>query len=297
MAFGESARCADAMGTDSSFLLSHQHGPQWILEGDIKACFDKISHEWLLMHVPMDRQVLGKWLKAGFSWRSMPGSPPRKEHLKAGSSHPRWRIGPWMDYSGFLAEHFAKTPEGQRMNKVHLVRYADDFLITRHIEGTSSWSSPTSRGSLLEGTRARISHEKTQITHVEEGFDFLGQNIRRYGCGKVLTKPSSQSVKTFLSKIRETIDNSGSLTAGVMIQRLNQQIKGWTMYHRYAASKCTFTYVDHRIFQMVWRWCRRRHRKKSRKWTEENASSTTVTATGSSPVRCLTKKVRAGRSS
>ena len=54
-----------------------------------------------------------------------------------------------------------------------------------------------------------------------------------------------------------------------MIRRLNQQIKGWTMYHRYAASKRTFTYVDHRIFQMVWRWCRRRHPKKSRKWIKK----------------------------
>ena len=85
-----------------------------------------------------------------------------------------------------------------------------------------------------------------------------------------MTKPSSHSVKTFLSKIQETIDNSGSQTAGEMIQRLNQQIKGWTMYHRYAASKRTFQYVDHRIFQMVWRWCRRRHRNKSRKWIKKN---------------------------
>jgi RNA-directed DNA polymerase len=114
-----------------------------------------------------------------------------------------------------------------------------------------------------------LSHEKTQITHVEEGFDFLGQNVRRYRCGKVLTKPSSQNVKTFLTKIQETIDSSGSLTAGEMIRRLNQQIKGWTMYHRYAASKRTFRYVDHRIFQMLWRWCRRRHPKKSRKWIKE----------------------------
>ena len=68
---------------------------------------------------------------------------------------------------------------------------------------------------------------------------------------------------------RETIDGSGSLTAGEMIRRLNQQIKGWTMYHRYAASKRTFTYVDHRIFQMVWPWCWRRHRNKSRKWIKE----------------------------
>ena len=54
-----------------------------------------------------------------------------------------------------------------------------------------------------------LSHEKTQITHVEEGFDFLGQNVRRYRCGKVLTKPSAANVKTFLTKIRETIDELG----------------------------------------------------------------------------------------
>jgi RNA-directed DNA polymerase len=111
-----------------------------------------------------------------------------------------------------------------------------------------------------------LSHEKTRITHLEAGFDFLGQNVRRYPGGKVLTKPSSPSVKTFLAKIQETIDNSDSQTAGHLIQRLNQQIKGWTMYHRYAASKRTFTYVDHRIFWMVWRWCRKRHRTKSPKW-------------------------------
>ena len=114
-----------------------------------------------------------------------------------------------------------------------------------------------------------LSHEKTQITHVEEGFDFLGQNVRRYRCGKVLTKPSSRNVKTFLTKIQETIDGSGSLTAGEMIRRLNQQIKGWIMYHRYASSKRTFRYVDHRIFQMLWRWCRRRHRNKNRTWIKE----------------------------
>jgi RNA-directed DNA polymerase len=114
-----------------------------------------------------------------------------------------------------------------------------------------------------------LSHEKTQITHVKDGFDFLGQNVRRYRNGKVLLKPSARNVQTFLSKIRETIKNSGSLTAGEMIQRLNQQIKGWTMYHRYASSKRTFSSVDHRIFRMVWRWCRRRHPKKNWKWIKK----------------------------
>ena len=147
----------------------------------------------------------------------------------------------------------------------------------------------------LQERGLELSHEKTQITHVEAGFDFLGQNVRRYRCGKVLTKPSSQNVKTFLSKIQETIDRSGSQTAGEMIQRLNQQIKGWTMYHRYAASKRTFTYVAHRIFQMLWRWCRRRHPNKIESGSRRNTFDEKVTATGSSPVYCATTKARSGR--
>ena len=63
--FRRERRCADAMAQTQT-LLSHRHGSEWILEGDIKACFDRISHEWLLAHVPMDRQVLGRWLRAGF---------------------------------------------------------------------------------------------------------------------------------------------------------------------------------------------------------------------------------------
>ena len=165
-----------------------------------------------------------------------------------------------------LAERFAKTPSQQGKSKVHLVRYADDFLITGISKELLRDQVQPLVAHFLKERGLELSHEKTQITHIEDGLDFLGQNVRRYRCGKVLTKPSKRSVKTFLAKIRETLDRSGSQTAGEMIQRLNQQIKGWTMYHRYAASKRTFKYVDDRIFRMVWRWCRRRHPKKSGKW-------------------------------
>ena len=111
-----------------------------------------------------------------------------------------------------------------------------------------------------------LSHEKTSITHLDHGFDFLGQTLRRYRCGKVLFKPSRRSVQTFLTKIQQTLEEAGSWTAGQLIQRLNQQIKGWTMYHRYAASKRIFTQVDRRLFRLVWHWCRRRHNHKSWTW-------------------------------
>jgi RNA-directed DNA polymerase len=112
-----------------------------------------------------------------------------------------------------------------------------------------------------------LSHEKTRITHSSDGFDFLGQTVRRFKNGKVLLKPSKRNVKTFLSGIRDVIaEQGGHRTAGDLIHTLNDKIKGWAMYHRHACSKRTFAYVDHRIFCMIWRWCRRRHSSKSKKW-------------------------------
>ncbi len=213
----------------------------------------------------MDRQLLGQWLKAGFlekhAWfATMEGTP------QGGIISPALANWTLDGLQRLLADRFATTSRQHRKFKVHLVRYADDFLITGTSKGLLRDQVQPLVAHFLKERGLELSHEKTRITHIEDGFDFLGQNVRRYRCGKVLTKPSSQSVKTFLTKIQETIDRSGSRTAGEMIRRLNQQIKGWTMYHRYAASKRTFAYVDHRIFQMVWRWCRRRHQKKSGKW-------------------------------
>jgi RNA-directed DNA polymerase len=257
-------RCADALA-QTHVVLSHRHGPQWILEGDIKACFDMISHDWLLAHVPMDKQLLRQWLKAGFlekhAWFATTEGTPQGGIVSPALAN--WTLD---GLQGRLTEHFAQTLKQQWMNKVHLVRYADDFLITGTSKELLRDQVQPLVARFLEERGLKLSHEKTWITHVEQGFDFLGQNVRRYRCGKVLTKPSAQNVKTFLAKIKETIDRSGSQIAGEMIRRLNQQIKGWAMYHRYAASKCTFNYVDHRIFQMVWHWCRRRHPTKSRQW-------------------------------
>ena len=225
--FRRERRCADALAQTHG-LMSHRPGPQWILEGDIKACFDKISHEWLLAHVPMDRQVLRKWLNAGFlekhAWFATTEGTPQGGCISPALAN--WTLD---GLQRLLADHFAQTPKQQRMNKVHLVRYADDFSITGTSKGLLRDQVQPLVAHFLKERGLELSHEKTRITHVEEGFDFLGQNVRRYRCGKVLTKPSSESVKTFLSKIQETIDNSGSLTAGEMIRRLNQQIKGWTM--------------------------------------------------------------------
>jgi RNA-directed DNA polymerase len=156
------------------------------------------------------------------------------------------------------------------MFKAHLVRYADDFIITGTSEGFLKNEVKPLVERFLSERGLELSHEKTRITHSEDGFDFLGQTVRRFNDGKVLVKPSKKSVKAFLAGIREVIrEQGGRGTAGELIRALNQKIKGWTMYHRHACSKRTFGYVDNRIFGMLWRWCRRRHRRKPRKWIKE----------------------------
>src|SRR5262249_32280695 len=253
-------------------------GPDWILEGDIRACFDRIDHGWLLDHLFMDREVLGKWLKAGYLekhvlFATTEGTPQR------GIISPVLANRALDGLQALLTERFGATRSQRQRNRVHLVRYADDFVIT----GTSQVLLRCEVQPLVEQFLSErgleLSHEKTRITQVEDGFDFLGQTIRRHRNGKILIKPSRRSVKTFLSQIQATIDDSGNRMVGDMIWRLNQQIKGWTLYHRFAVSGRTFAAVDNRIFGKLLHWCRRRHRNKSWKWlrkkyfqrTEEDA--------------------------
>jgi len=256
--------CADALEQCHNVLGSPQ-SPFWILEGDIKACFDRISHGWLMDHISMDRKMLGKWLKAGYLekhvlFATTEGTP------QGGIVSPVLANRALDGLQRLLAERFMNTPSRSRRHKVHLVRYADDFIITGTSKVLLEYEVQPLVAHFLAERGLELSHEKTRITHIKDGFDFLGQTINRHRCGTVLSRPSRRSVKTFLTKVRETIDSAGSMAAGELIWQLNQQIKGWTMYHRYACSKRTFTQVDRRIFRLVWHWCRRRHRNKSWKW-------------------------------
>jgi RNA-directed DNA polymerase len=101
---------------------------------------------------------------------------------------------------------------------------------------------------------------------VEQGFDFLGQNVRRYPNGKLLIKPSKKKVRTFLEGIRRTIKDAHGMSAADLIDQLNPKIRGWATYHRHVVSKRTFGRVDLIIFSSLWRWARRRHPNKTSRW-------------------------------
>lgn len=111
----------------------------------------------------------------------------------------------------------------------------------------------------------RLSATKTRIVHIDEGFDFLGWNFRKYS-GKLLIKPSKKNVKTFHTKLREVIGGSLGLKQEKLIRLLNPMLRGWAQYHSPVVAKKTFSYIDSLLFWRLTRWAKRRHPKKSTPW-------------------------------
>ena len=149
--------------------------------------------------------------------------------------------------------------------KIHLIRYADDFVISGNSQALLEQGVKPIVTTFLRERGLELSAEKTVITRIEDGFDFLGQNIRKYQ-GKLLIKPSKESVQALLKKIRTLLKENKQATTGRLIVQLNPIIQGWALYHRHVVSKETFSDVDHAIFKMLWQWAKRRHPNKRSRW-------------------------------
>lgn len=242
-------------------ILAKKKSPVWILEGDIKGCFDHISHEWLTENIPTDTAILEKWLKCGFI-ETKKLFPTEEGAPQGGSISPVLMNMTLDGLERILKERF---PTSKRKYMMNFVRYADDFIIT----GVSpdflrNEVMPVVKAFLAE-RGLQLSEEKTVITHINDGFDFLGKNIRKYR-GKLLIKPAKSSVKSILSKVRDIVKNNKSVRQEILIHKLNPVIRGWVNSQRFVVSSEVFSRVDFEIYKCLWQWAKRRHKKKSRKW-------------------------------
>jgi RNA-directed DNA polymerase len=167
---------ADAI-EQCSLLLRGRGSPEWVYEGDIRACFDRIDHKWLMANVPMDKGILHKWLKAGFIEKNIL-KPTEAGTPQGGICSPVLANLTLDGLEAKLREKYPKASQASRKAKVNLVRFADDFIIT----GSSKELLENEIKPLVEEfMRERgleLSEEKTHITHIEDGFDFLGQNCK-----------------------------------------------------------------------------------------------------------------------
>jgi RNA-directed DNA polymerase len=246
--------------------LSLKTSPQWILEGDIKGCFDNIDHNWILNHTPMDTEILHKFLKSGYMESG-------KLHATETGTPQGGTISPVLcnmaldGLESLLRQKFKRQWRNGKMYnpKVNFTRYADDFIITGESRELLENEVLPIVQHFMEQRGLTLSPEKTIITNIEDGFDFLGCNIRKHK-RKLLIKPSKDNVKGFLSKVRGIIRQHRTSTQTELIRALNPVIRGWVNFQRFNVSSVIFQGVDMQIFQALWRWAKRRHHNKGMRW-------------------------------
>lgn len=256
---------------------------EWVVEGDIKACFDEISHPALMDRVRArvgDKRVLAlvkAFLKAGIL--SEEGS---LEETSAGT--PQGSIlSPLLSNVALsvLDEHIAQAPGGPRatpyqrvkrrrlgLPNYRLIRYADDWVLA--ISGTRADAEALREeiAEVLSGMGLRLSPEKTLITHIDEGLDFLGWRIQRHrkrGTSRhyVYVYPAKKALRAIMAKVKAACGRNTNRPLKALLHQLNPVLRGWTSHFRHGCSSATFSYLRHYLWHRVTRWIRRKHRRTS----------------------------------
>jgi RNA-directed DNA polymerase len=245
--------------------LANKNRATWILEVDIKQCFDHIDHTWLLDSIPMEKTILGKWLKAGYIEKQM-FYPTQGGTPQGGIISPTLANMALDGLENVLADKFGPKNSYRRSKSgVHLIRYADDMVIIGRTKETLTLEVLPLLEEFLAKRGLALSSKKTAIVQVRQGFDFISQNVRKYG-SKLIIKPSKDSIKWVLARIRKSLKELRTHTQACVIGLLNPLIRGWGYYHKSVCSRKTFEKVDHEIFQALWRWAKRRHPNKGLSW-------------------------------
>ncbi len=246
--------CHDAI--DQCWLrLNKRAKHRWVLDADIKGAFDNINHDYVLGaigHVP-GRELIKQWLKAGYVEAEM--------FHATRSGVPQGGV-----ISPLLANIALNGLERLCQGKYGFIRYADDFVVTAERQEDLQAFKPQIEEWLKERGLV-LNEDKTRIVSVNDGFNFLGFNVRHYR-GKCLCKPQKASVLRLLRGIREWLRDHKQTTPENVIRYLNRVLRGWADYYKHASSKDTFAYVDQQLWTALWRWALRRHREKGTDWVK-----------------------------
>ena len=258
--FRQGRRCADALEHAHSALCRKNSAP-WVLECDIRACFDEISHEWLLKNVPLDKRILHQWLKAGY--REKGRLCPTSKGTPQGGI-----ISPILANLALDGMQEAIRQAVRKGDKVNFVRYADDFIVTGATKEILEQKVKPALTAFLQPRGLELSEQKTVITSIHEGFNFLGHTVRKFE-DKLLTFPAKSNVQTLRDKTRLCIQSALGLSQEALLRKLNPLLQGWANYYRNGASKRTFEKLDYCIWNQLWRWAKRRHPNKSAAWRKQ----------------------------
>lgn len=266
--FRKERSTADAIA-QCYLILGRKHSAEWVLEGDIKGCFDHISHEWLENNIPMDHDMLRRWLKCGYM-EERELFPTEEGTPQGGIASP---VLANMTLDGMERKLRQRYPLELRRKgnnpKVNYVRYADDFIVTASSRELLEDEIKPMIKEFLSERGLSLSEEKTRITHVDEGFKFLGFHIQRKKTHLRIT-PTESNIKKLKEGVKELIDKHRGRAAADLIAALNQKMGGWGNYYRHVSSAKAFIEIDHYTFRRLWDWVRRRHPGKSVRWRKQH---------------------------
>ena len=255
--FREGRGCADAVAAAFN-ALNKPNSATWVMEGDITGCYDNISKTWMLEHIPMDTAVLREWLEAGYVENGIT-YPSHKGTPQGGIISPTLAN---MTLDGMEQTVLQSVP---RRSRVNFVRYADDFIVTGKSKRLLETRVMPAIEAFLAERGLELSKEKTKITYIHEGIEFLGQTIRKDGTVLHIT-PSKEGVLALLRKVGTILRESVCAPMAALITRVNQTIRGWANYHRHVVSSRAYSRVDTYVFHQLWRMLHRRHPEKSKGW-------------------------------
>ncbi len=196
----------------------------------------------------MDQHLIRLWLKAGYVWQG--GLFPTLAGTPQGGI-----ISPTLANIALDGLEQA-IQQAACPHTTHFIRYADDFLVIARERAVLADQVKPEIERFLAERGLTLSQEKTLITSIDEGFDFLGQNLRKYRNGqqrKLIITPSRKNVERFLERVTSFISASYHLTRGVLVSMLNKKVRGWANYHRAICAKQTFAYVDYVIYHALMR--------------------------------------------
>ncbi len=273
--------CQDAIA--AIYILINQKA-KYVLDADLKGCFDNISHTTLLQKLntyPALRRVIKAWLKAGAVDNGV------FEETTSGTPQ-GGVISPLL---ANIALHGMETQVAQaftyREGKPNFVRYADDFVVFHPTEEGVKRAKVVLE-AWLKDIGLELKPSKTRITHTLRpyqgvvGFDFLGWTVRQFPVGKThtgkaghygpplgfktLIRPSKEAVKRHLRELGQMMRNHRNITQGELIRALNAKIGGWTRYHRTVVAAKTFDHCEYILFLQLQQWARYRHPNKRKRW-------------------------------
>lgn len=251
---------------------------QWVLNATIKGFFHDINNKWLLRNILMDKEILKEFLKSEVVIKgNLYGKKKRVPHeglvypllvnmtldgLENVLKNRYWKY----DSYGIYRENL-KPNYKQNIKKVNLIRYGNNFIVT----GDSKNTCEEIKHILSQFLKERgliFSESETKILHIDEGFNFLNWYFKKYN-GKLLIKPSKQSISKFLEEIRIIIKNNAQTKQKDLILQLNRKIKVWRNYHKHVIARDAFEMCDNAIFQALWKWALRRHKNKGKMWIKD----------------------------